>query len=1000
MLLFSTDIDGTIYDGPESTKRFNSYWSGLRRNHDAPVLAYNTGRAVDEVLELVEQGSLLEPDYILGGVGTAIYDVGRKALIDGWESSLRQNWDFDRAASIVRERATGIEMQPEACQNPFKCSWYWIDRSPEEIDQLAEALAEGGLAAQVVYSSNRDLDILPRGANKGNATRWLADWLGLPLQAVAVAGDSGNDASMFLLDDVFRILVSNAEAALRDTVQPDQVFRTGQPCVDGVIEGLDHWLASRRQVSAKRTRGGRLDDLYLVHISIHGLIRGENLELGRDADTGGQCIYVLDLVKSLAEHENVGQVDLFTRLIEDPKVSDDYAKPVEALGNGAFIRRIQAGPRRYLRKETLWRYLDTFVDQCLAMFRENARLPDIIHAHYADAGYVGSRLASLLGCPFVFTGHSLGRSKLERLLENQIDRDRIERRYNISTRIEAEELSLDTASIIVTSTNQEVERQYSVYDQYAPDRMRVIPPGVDVSRFAPAEEEEIPPAVSAKIKRFLEDPDRPAVLAIARADEKKNLTSLVQAFGESDTLRDRANLILVAGNRQTINALNPGARKVWTDLLQLIDDFDLYGRIAIPKDVRSEEIPAFYRYAARKKGVFVNPALMEPFGLTLIEAAATGLPILATNDGGPRDIIANCENGELIDPLDVPAMTRHLEEALSDPDRWERWSANGLEGVRRHYTWKGHVSRYLEETSHLLENITQPHLITEKVRTSLPLKDRIIFTGLENDLLEGDAEAIAKIREATNANQPRLGFGIASGRSLEMARDLIARFGLPEPDVYITQLGAEIRYGKRLAPDLAWEKHLAHRWDRAAVEQALADIPGLRLQEGPGSQHRFKVSFEFEEPTSPDARRNIQKILRGNGLPAKVLLSEGRWLDIVPLRSGKGQAIRYVAMRWGIPADRLLFYARRGSDYEALSGQFLAVLGSDHSLELHPSKSLPRVYVSKTPNFAGLWEGIKAYGFDGGIRIPESARGHQPEESEIEEAVLAPDMVAHINDGD
>jgi len=742
------------------------------------------------------------------------------------------------------------------------------------------------------------------------------------------------------------------------------------------------------------------DNLYIVHLSIHGLIRGQNLELGRDADTGGQCTYVLELVKALARHRKVGQVDLFTRRVIDPKVSKEYAQPVEELGNGAFIRRIQAGPRRYLRKESLWRYLDAFVDQSLALFRENNRLPDVIHAHYADAGYVGSRLASLLGCPFVFTGHSLGRTKLDRLLENETnDRKRIEREYNLSARIEAEELSLDSASMVVTSTHQEVKQQYSVYEFYDPERMKVIPPGVDVSRFSPPGETAVPEEVTAKIERFLDHPERPAILAIARADEKKNLASLVHAYAQSETLRDEANLLLIAGNRDRIADLNPGARKVWTELLQLIDDYDLYGHVAIPKHHKPDEIPAFYRYAASRRGLFVNPAITEPFGLTLIEAAASGLPILATNDGGPRDIISNCNNGDLIDPFDVPALTEALERAMSDAEQWERWADAGLRGVHEHYTWKKHVERYLEEAADVVEEISQPHLITEKVRTSLPLKDRILFTGLENELLEGDAEAIERIRELTDSNQPTMGFGIATGRSMKMARELVEKHGLPEPDVYITQLGAEIHYGKRQVLDLSWKKHLEHRWEREAIVEALQDVPGLTIQDEEGQQHDFKISYHFVKGTAPK-RREIQKLLRERHLHAKVILSEGRWLDVIPLRSGKGQAIRYVALRWGIPAEGVLFYARRGSDYEALSGQFLAVLAGDHSLELKSTASLPRVYRAEKPNFSGLLEGIEAYQFDGEIRIPESARGLAPSESDTEEAVLAPDMMVHMNDGD
>jgi len=639
------------------------------------------------------------------------------------------------------------------------------------------------------------------------------------------------------------------------------------------------------------------------------------------------------------------------------------------------------------------------VDHALAMFRENDRLPDVIHAHYADAGYVGSRLASLLGCPFVFTGHSLGRTKREQLHDGKGDPGKIERRYNLSARIEAEELALDSASLVCTSTNQEVAEQYSVYELYAPERMRVIPPGVDVSRFSPPSDANIPAAVTEKIDRFLNDPDKPAILAIARADEKKNLATLVHAYGRSESLRERANLVLVAGNRDRISDLNPGARKVWNELLQLIDDYDLYGSISIPKHHEPDEIPAFYRYAAAKKGFFVNPALTEPFGLTLIEAAASGLPLLATNDGGPRDIIGNCENGLLIDPRDVSALTKILESCVGDEERWKQWSEAGISGVGEHYTWENHVEHYLTEAEGLLAEISQPHLITDKIRTSLPLADRIVFTGLESNMVEGDDEAIKRLREITGRNQPRMGFGIATGRSIRMARDLIEKQNLPAPDVYITHLGGEIYYGERQVLDLEWERHLGHRWEPDAIMDTLEGIPGLVLQEEEGQQHHYKISYDFKKGVAPK-RREIQRLLRENHLPAKVILSQGRFLDVIPLRSGKGQAIRYVTMRWGIPADNVLFYARRGSDYEALSGQFLGVVGSDHGLELRTTTSLPRVYLAKQPNFAGLVEGIEAYNFENEIRVPKSAEGLHTEESEKKEAVLAPDMVAHTSDGD
>ncbi|MHB8153608.1 MAG: glycosyltransferase, partial [Bacillati bacterium] len=155
--------------------------------------------------------------------------------------------------------------------------------------------------------------------------------------------------------------------------------------------------------------------MYILLLSVHGLIRGHDLELGANADTGGQTGYVVDLARALGRHTEVGRVDLVTRLIRDPRYSADYAVPEESLEGSARIVRLPFGPARYLRKEMLWEHLDALVDSCLHFLRRQGRIPDAIHAHYADAGYVGTHLSRLLGVPLIFTGHSLGRFKRDRL---------------------------------------------------------------------------------------------------------------------------------------------------------------------------------------------------------------------------------------------------------------------------------------------------------------------------------------------------------------------------------------------------------------------------------------------------------------------------------------------------------------------------------------------------------------------------------------------------------
>lgn len=249
MLLFSTDIDGTIYDGPESARRFADFWNGLRSGPRPPLLAYNTGRSIDDTRALVESTPLPIPDVIVGGVGTEIFDVHADRHLDEWSHELEPNWSFAIVETTIRDLFPGIEKQPDSCQNPFKCSWFWRDCTRVDLDRLHAVLRAAGLHVQIVYSSKRDLDVLPASANKGNAIRWLADQHGISTSDVVVAGDSGNDSSMFLVEGVHGILVANAESALVSVVSGASVHRSVESCAGGVIDGLRRRLRENLTLS-------------------------------------------------------------------------------------------------------------------------------------------------------------------------------------------------------------------------------------------------------------------------------------------------------------------------------------------------------------------------------------------------------------------------------------------------------------------------------------------------------------------------------------------------------------------------------------------------------------------------------------------------------------------------------------------------------------------------------------------------------------------------------
>ncbi len=710
-----------------------------------------------------------------------------------------------------------------------------------------------------------------------------------------------------------------------------------------------------------------MSPLYILMLSVHGLIRADELELGRDADTGGQTLYVVELARALGRHPAVDRVDLLTRLVDDPQVSSDYARGVEELDaeGKARIVRLPFGPNRYLRKESLWNHLDQMVDRTVNYLRQKGRLPDVIHSHYADAGYVGAQLSQLLGIPLIHTGHSLGRCKLQRMLEHGRKAQALERQFNFSRRIAAEETVLAHACMVVTSTPQESTDQYGLYESYQPGRAVVIPPGTDTSRFAPPGKQPISPSVATMIDRFLVAPRKPLVLAICRPEVRKNLKRLVIAFGESPYLRKHANLAIVAGQRSDIRALDEDQAKVLTDLLLEVDRQDLWGHVALPKQHQSDDIPQLYRLAAQRKGVFVNPALTEPFGLTLIEAAASGLPIVATTDGGPRDIVANCDNGLLVDPLDTDAIAASLEAVLSDPRAWLRRARRGIAGVARHYTWDAHVEKYMKAVARMLRRRRKQMrrdmaAMLHPGRNPLPFVQRMLVSDIDNTLI-GDKAGLGRLLEALRGGGQELGFGIATGRTLESALQVLKQWRVPVPDILITSVGSEINYGRDLSRDIGWSNHIRHLWRRDDLQRAMSDIPGLTLQQAE-NQREFKLSYNVDAALMPPLRE-LQAKLRGHGLHARLIYSHEEFLDVLPVRASKGHAVRYLAYKWGLPLRAFLVAGDSGNDEEMLLGDTLGVVVSNHSPELEPLRGLEQVYFATKPYAAGIVEGMAHYGF-------------------------------------
>jgi sucrose-6F-phosphate phosphohydrolase len=169
-------------------------------------------------------------------VGTSLTD-GLGNTIAGFTQRFHEGWD----RALVQETVNGLPgltPQPLRYQSPFKASWFWLGATPSQVADLSTRLTDLELQVLVVYSSERDLDVLPLHGGKGNALRWLCDHLGITTGHAVVAGDSENDLTMFHLPQVRGILVANATAGLAGQVQGPQLHRAMHAAGDGVIEGL------------------------------------------------------------------------------------------------------------------------------------------------------------------------------------------------------------------------------------------------------------------------------------------------------------------------------------------------------------------------------------------------------------------------------------------------------------------------------------------------------------------------------------------------------------------------------------------------------------------------------------------------------------------------------------------------------------------------------------------------------------------------------------------
>lgn len=173
---------------------------------------------------------------------------------------------------------------------------------------------------------------------------------------------------------------------------------------------------------------------------------------------------------------------------------------------------------------------------------------------------------------------------------------------------------------------------------------------------------------------------------MARFDTVKNLTGLTEWYGKNKKLRNLVNVVIIGGFFDPSKSKDREEAAEIKKMHELIEKYNLKGQmrwIAAQTDkYRNSEL---YRTIADTKGAFVQPALYEAFGLTVIEAMNCGLPTFATNQGGPAEIIVDGVSGFHIDPYNGDESSNKIadffEKCKVDSKYWNRISGGGLKRI-------------------------------------------------------------------------------------------------------------------------------------------------------------------------------------------------------------------------------------------------------------------------------------------------------------------------------
>jgi sucrose synthase len=483
-------------------------------------------------------------------------------------------------------------------------------------------------------------------------------------------------------------------------------------------------------------------------LSPHGWFGQENV-LGKP-DTGGQVIYILDQVRALEAHlikefdmagiEVEPTVIVMTRLIPNAGNTSCNQPKEDIIGTrNSYILRIpfynKEGEqlRDWVSRFRIWPYLDRFAGDCERELRaEFQGRPDLIIGNYSDGNLVATLLSDRMDVTQCTIAHALEKTKY--LFSDLYWRD-MESDYHFSCQFTADLIAMNKSDFIITSTYQEIagtEARFGQYESYQfytmpglyqvvgginlfSPKFNVVPPGVDETNYFSYSEKDRRPASQGRLWRnrlftettqdiygYFKDPEKMPIFTMARLDRIKNLTGLVEAFGQHPDLRKHCNLIVAAGTIHLEESADNEERSEIERMYRLIETYGLEGHFRWLPSVPKAETGEVYRIIADYGGMFVQPALFEAFGLTVLEAMQCGLPTFGPIFGGPSEIIVDGKSGFLVNTskpeLIAETLWGFVTACQADGGYWREISENSMSRVKEKFTWRLYSGKLMSLT--------------------------------------------------------------------------------------------------------------------------------------------------------------------------------------------------------------------------------------------------------------------------------------------------------------